>query len=176
MTLGDVGTVVGAGIALGALLVAFLARRDSMASSRASAASAESSERAAAAAEQSLELSRLESMRRVERTDVEWRAEGGKETHGLIAYRNVGSTTAHAVTIVLTVNGRRFDLEPGDVVRDGLVEHDAREMYTKASNEMTATTRALADSGVSYFGSTHFEVTARISWQTELGTPYIRTL
>jgi hypothetical protein len=80
------------------------------------------------------------------------------------------------VTIVLTVNGRRFDLEPGDVVPDGLVEHDAREMYTKASNEMTATTRALADSGVSYFGSTHFEVTARISWQTELGTPYIRTL
>ena len=86
MTLGDVGTLVGAGIALGALLVAFLARRDSMASSRASAASAESSERAAAAAEQSLELSHLESMRRVERTDVEWRAEGGNgQCHSVVA-------------------------------------------------------------------------------------------
>jgi hypothetical protein len=121
-------------------------------------------------------LSRLEQLRRLERSDVEWKAEGGKVTHGLIAYRNVGSTTARAVTIVLTVNGRRFDLEPGDVVPDGLVEHDAREMYTMASNQKNATTRELADSGVLYVGSTHFEVTARISWQTELGTPYIRTL
>ena len=176
MTLGDIGSVVGACIAIGALVVALLARTDSKASARASATSAESSGRSASAAEQSLELSRLEQLRRVERTDVEWRAEGGKETQGLIGYRNVGSTTAHAVTIVLTVNGRRFDLEPGDVVPDGLVEHDAREMYTKASNEMTATTRALADSGILNGGSTHFAVTARINWQTELGTPYIRTL
>ena len=118
MTLGDVGSVVGACIAVGALVVALLARTDSKVSARASATSAESSGRSASAAEQSLELSRLEQLRRAERSDVEWKAEGGKGTHGLIAYRNVGSTTARAVTIVLTVNGRRFDLEPGDVVSD----------------------------------------------------------
>ncbi len=115
-------------------------------------------------------------MRKIERTDVEWRAEGGKKAHGLIAYRNVGSTTARAVTVVLTVNGQRFDLEAGDVVPDGLVEHDARELYTKASNELAASKRAFAESGFLRTGSAHFEVTARISWQTDLGTPYIRTL
>jgi hypothetical protein len=176
MTLGDVGSVVGACIAVGALVVALLARTDSKVSARASATSAASSERSAKTAEQSLELSRLESERRVERTDVEWKSEGGKSSYGLITYRNVGTTTAHAVTIVLTVNDQRYDLEPGDVAPDGTVEHDSRDIYTRASNDLDATTRSLSNSGVAYFGTTHFEVTARISWQTELGTPYIRTL
>jgi len=74
------------------------------------------------------------------------------------------------------VNGRRIDLEPGDVPPDGTVEHDARELYAKACEYLNANTRALADSGVLYVGSMHFEVAARISWETGLGTPYIRAL
>lgn len=176
MDLAGIGVLVGAGIAIGALWVALLARTDSKASARAAAASAASSERAATVAEQSLELSRVESQRKVERSDVEWTAEGGKERGGLIVYRNVGTTTAHAVTIALTVNGRRIDLEPGDVPPDGAVEHDARELYAKANNDLAAETRALADLGVFSPGSICFEVAARISWETELGTPYIRAL
>jgi hypothetical protein len=176
MTLGDVGSVVGACIAVGALVVALLARTDSKVSARASATSAASSESSAKTAEQSLELSRLESERRVERTDVEWKSEGGESSYGLITYRNVGTTTAHAVTVVLTVNDERFDLKPGDVAPNGTVEHDSRDIYKRASADLEASRRALSQSGLAYMGTTHFKVGARISWQTELGTPFIRTL
>ena len=176
MGLGEVGIVVGVVISIGALIVAFLARRDSRAAARAAETSAESSERSAVAAEQSLELSRLESRRQVERTDVEWEREQPKKRPGVVAYRNIGTTTAFAVTAVITVNGQRFDLQCGNVTPDGLVEHDATHLYNLARQDSAALVSSMSRAGISYFGSAHFAVTARISWQSELGTPSIRTL
>jgi hypothetical protein len=169
MGLGEVIGVVGAVVAVGALVVAFLARLDSLASARASAVSA-------AAAEQSLELSRLSSQRQIERTDVEWKREKGKGQRGIVAYRNVGATTANAVTAVLTINGQRFDLHFGDVEPNGLIEHDASELYNQAAQRHVAAVRNADSAGITLLSSPHFDVTARISWESELGTPSIRTL
>ena len=169
MGLGEVIGVVGAVVAVGALAVAFLARLDSRAAARASTVSA-------TAAEQSLELSRLSSQRQIERTDVEWKREKGKGQRGIVAYRNVGATTANAVTVVLTINGQRFEVPFGNVEPNGLIEHDASELYNQAAQRRAAAVRNAASAGVSFFPSSHFDVTARISWESELGTPSIRTL
>ena len=169
MGLGEVVGVAGAVVAVGALVVAFLARLDSRAAARASTVSA-------TAAEQSLELSRLLSERQVERTDVEWARVKRKGERAVVAYRNIGATTAYAVTAVLTINGQRFDLPFGDVEPNGLIEHDASELYNQAAQRHVAHVRNAASAGVTVVGGPRFEVTARISWQSELGTPSIRTL
>jgi hypothetical protein len=176
MGVGEIVGAVGAVVAVGAFGVALLARRDSKASARAAVTSAESSERSAVAAEQSFELSRLDARRRVERTDVEWERDKRKGHRGVVVYRNVGATTAYAVTAVLTINDQRFDLAFGDVEPNGLTEHDASELYNHAAQRHAAAVRNADSAGVFFVGSPHFDVTARISWESELGTPSIRTL
>ena len=176
MGLGEVIGVVGAVVAVGALGVSLFARRDSKASARAAVTSAESSERSAEAAEQSLELSRLEARRQVERTDVEWEHE--KSKGHVLVYRNVGTTTAYAVTAALTINNQRVDVPCGDIPANGTIEYDAEQLYALAEHraaESTAAWRA-ANSRFSGLQGTHFAVTARISCQSELGTPMIWTL
>jgi len=178
MGLGEIVGVVSAVVAGGALWVSLSARRDSKASAGAAVTSAESSERSAVAAEETLGLSRLEARRRIERTDVEWRREKHKFPRvGVVTYRNVGTTTAHMVAAVLTINGQRFDLPLlGALEPDGLIEHDAAELYKEAAQRYAAHVRNADSGGVTVVGSPRFEVTARISWQSELGTPSIATL
>jgi hypothetical protein len=176
MGLGEIVGVVGAVVAVGAFGVALLARRDSKASAGAAVTSAESSERSALAAEQSFELSRLDARRRVERTDVEWERGKRKGHRGLVVYRNVGATTAYAVTVVLTINDQRFTLAFGDVEPNGLIEHDASDLYNSAAERHKVSVRNLSAAGITYVGGPTFKVTARISCQSELGTPIIRTL
>ena len=176
MGLGEVVGVVGAVVTIGALGVSLLARRDSKASALASVNSAESSSRSAVAAEESLELSRLEARRQVERTDVEWEREEREDHPGFVVYRNVGTTTAYAVTAVLTINDHRTDLTCGDISANGLIEYDAGQLYTLAEQELAADYAAMSAAGIDYVSRTRFVVTARISWESELGTPIIRTL
>ena len=176
MGLGEVIGVVGAVVAVGALGVSLLARRDSKASARAAVTSAESSERSAVAAEQSVELSRLEARRRVERTDVEWEREKSKGHRGVLVYRNVGTTTAYAVTVVLTINNQRVDVPCGDIPANGTIEYDAGELYALAAQKAAAAAAAWHAAGYGGGHGTHFAVTARISCQSELGTPMIWTL
>jgi len=177
MSVGETVGVVSAVVAVGALGLSLLARRDSKASAGAAVTSAESSERSAVAAEESLGLSRLEARRQVERTDVEWEREKRKgPAGGVVAYRNVGTTTAHMVTAVMTINGNRFDLPFGDVEPNGLIEHDASELYKQAAQRHAARVRSGASVGVTVVGGARFTVTARISCQSELGTPIIQTL
>lgn len=174
---GETVGVVSAVVAVGALGLSLFARRDSKASAGAAVTSAESSERSAVAAEESLGLSRLEARRQIERTDVEWEREKRKGPGGgVVAYRNVGTTTAYAVTAVLTINGQRFDATFGDIPANGLIEHDSGELYALAEQKLWADTAAMSAAGWVYAGRTHFAVTARISCQSELGTPIIRTL
>jgi hypothetical protein len=116
------------------------------------------------------------SQRQVERTDVEWARVNRKDERGVVAYRNIGATTAYAVTAVLTINGQRFALPSCDVEPNGLIERDASELYNQAAQRHVARVRNAASAGVTVVGSPRFEVTARISWQSELGTPSIRTL
>ena len=177
MGLGEIVGVVSAFVTVGAVVVSVFARRDSKASARAAGTSAASSERSAVAAEESLGLSRLEARRQIERTDVEWEREkrqgpGG----GVVAYRNVGSTTAYAVTAVLTINGQRFDATFGDIPANGLIEQDTGDLYALAQQKRWADEAAMSSAGYVYGGRTHFAVTARISCQSELGTPIIRML
>jgi hypothetical protein len=180
MGLGEVVGGVGAAVAVGALWVSLLARRDSKASARAAVTSAESSERSAVAAEQSFELSRLEARRRVERTDVKWELEKSKDHPGVLVYRNVGTTTAYAVTAALTINNQRVDVIYGDIPANGIIEYDAEEIYALAAQKAVAATAAWRAGGPR-FGDfppkRHIVVaTARISCQSELGTPMIQML
>lgn len=176
MGLGEIVGVVATVVAVGAFGVALLARQDSKASARAAVTSAQSSERSAVAAEQSFELSRFDALRRVERTDVEWER-GEREGHlGVVVYRNVGSTTAYAVTAVLTINDQRFDATYGDIPPDGVIDHDAEEFYALAEQKREKDAYEMAAVGVIADFSTHFAITARISCQSELGTPIIQTL
>jgi len=176
MGLGEVIGVVGAVVAVGALGVSLLARRDSKASARAAVTSAESSERSAVAAEQSVELSRLEARRRVERTDVEWEREKSKGHPGALVYRNVGTTTAYAVTAALTINNQRVNVTYEDIPANGIIEYDAEEIYALAAQKAAAGAAAWRAAGYGGGQGTHFAVTARISCQSELGTPMIWTL
>jgi hypothetical protein len=175
--LGEIVGVVSAVVAVGALWVSQSARRDSKASARAAVASAESSERSAVAAEESLGLSRLEARRQIERTDVEWERDKRKgPSGGIVAYRNVGSTTAYAVTAVLTINSQRFEETFGDIPANGLIEYDSGDLYALAEQKRAADRAAMAAVGIGYGSITHFAVTARISCQSELGTPIIQML
>ena len=176
MGLGETIGVVSAVVTIGALGVSLLARRDSKASALASVTSAESSRRSTVAAEESLGLSRLEARRQIERTDVEWERDKRKGLRGVVVYRNVGTTTAYAVTAVLTINDQRFDATYGDIPANGVIEHDAGELYTLAEQKGWANVAAMSAAGYVYGGRTHFDVTARISCQSELGTPIIQTL
>jgi hypothetical protein len=176
MGLGEIVGVVATVVAVGAFGVALLARQDSKASARAAVTSAQSSERSAVAAEQSFELSRLDARRRVERTDVEWEREKREGHRGVVVYRNVGTTTACAVTAVLTINDQRFDATYGDIPPDGVIEHDAEEIYARAEQKRARDADSLAAAGIISGFSTRFAVTARISCQSELGTPIIQTL
>lgn len=166
--LGSVAAAVVAGLAL---VVAWLARRDSRQSAEASVRSAEAAERAA-------EITELEARRRVERSDVVWererRSRGRQLEAGILRYQNVGSQDAFGVSAVLTINGERIELSPGRVPAGTCFEYDAREIHQKAKQARDRR-RAARESrpGIAVMDTTRFRVSARISWQTELGTPGI---
>lgn len=104
----SVATAVTAAVAVAALLVAWLARQDSHRSAEASAASAE----AAAVAGR-------DEARRLERTDVKWeRLRKRGDDQSQVLYRNVGTTPAFQVAVVLTINDARVTVE-ADLVEPG---------------------------------------------------------
>lgn len=158
---------VAAAAAVVASVIAVLARLDSKASAAAAKVSAD-------AAGGSLELARLEARRLTERTDVQWRRD--EDRSGLVILRNVGSTAAYAVSVVLTVNDQRFDLKFGDVPADRTVEHDVREVIDEIAIKNSRALAAMRSTGTYYGGPTQVKISARISWQSELGTPAIQML
>lgn len=162
----SIGTVVAAVLALVSAGVAILARRDSR-------SSAESSRDAADAAQHSLDLARQQDARTLERRDVRWeRIKSG----GVLEYRNVGTTTAHDVTAVLTINGERVPLNDlGDVQAGGSFSHDASDTYAAAVRADRARTQRMNAGGMIFASrGPEFVVTARITWESELGIPGVQ--
>lgn len=163
--LSGIGAIAAALVAIGALWVAYLARTDSKVSAKASAVSAE----AAAAA---IELASIQARRETERHDVEWTDDSPDRNR--VVLRNVGSTTACAVSIVLTINGNRHDLDAGDIAPGEAYEFDSAEYAAMAESDFMATVAAMRAAGVGYVGGPTFAVHARITWLSELGTPGVQ--
>jgi hypothetical protein len=161
---GVVGGVAGAGGAVWAAVAAVGARREA-------ARSAAAAEDSADSARGSLDVMRAEAARAVERVDVGWARQRNKRKPGFVTLRNIGSTTAYDVAVVLTINGDRIELAPGNVAPGGLVEHDATDIYRAESQAASAAMARASAAGVFYAASTKFRVSARITWQSELGTP-----
>ncbi|SDF96934.1 hypothetical protein SAMN04487781_3122 [Cellulosimicrobium cellulans] len=157
-----------------ALIVAWLARRDSRRSADASDRSADASDRSARAAERAAEITELEARRRVERSDVAWQRVTDIES-GLVRYQNIGSHDAFDVTVVLTINDERTTLNPGQVSPGGHFEHDARTTYG-AENQAALEEMRSSPPGIFIITTTRFSASARISWESELGSPGIVTL
>lgn len=156
----SVATAVTAAVAVAALAVAWLARRDSHRSAEASAASAE-------AAAESAAVARRDEARHLERTDVKWeRPRQRGDDQSQVVYRNVGTTPAFQVAAVLTINGTRATLEADVVEPGGSISYDAtgmgRRVVIAASYGSDGANRAY---GIRYM------VNARITWQSKLGTP-----
>ena len=153
-------SAIAAVVAVGALIVASLARRDS----RRAAASSEDAARAAA---DSAAVAQREEARRLERTDVSWERSGRRgDDPAQVVYINSGSTTAYFVAAALTINGIRITLEADKVEPGGSIRHDATEMGRKS---LVAATHGSGGTKALY--TTRYDVNARITWQTELGTP-----
>lgn len=163
---GAVGGIVGGAGAVWAAIVAQGARGHSSTSAAAAADSAES-------ARGTLDVMRAEAARAVERSDVDWRREQDKHRRGAITLRNVGSTTAYAVAVVLTINGDRISLAPGDVPAGGVVEYDATDVYRAASAAASSAMARQRAVGTFYAATPKFRVTSRITWESELGTPAV---
>lgn len=161
---GAVGGVLGGAGAVWAAIAAHGAKGDA---SRSAAAA----EGAAEAAAGSLDVARAERLRAVERTDVKWRRVRVKPENGIVVLENAGTTTAYAVAVMVNTNGQRNHIEPGDVLPGGTVEHDATDIHAAAVRARNETFRAMNSGGVFYAAITKFQVSARITWQSELGTP-----
>lgn len=166
---GTVGGVLGAAGAVWAAIVAVGARHEA-------ARSAAAAEDSAASARGSLDVARAEAARAVERADVSWERLRDERRPGFVTLQNSGSTTAYDVAVVLTINGERVALAPGDVAPGGLVEHDATSTYRAESQAASTAMARASTAGVFYAASTKFRVSARITWQSELGTPDVRVI
>jgi len=166
---GAVGGIVGAGGAVWAAMVAVGARREAVRSAAAAEDSADS-------ARGSLDVMRADAARAVERVDVGWSRLRDKRRPGFVILRNIGSTTAYDVAVVLTINDERIALAPGDIPPGGLVEHDATDIYRAESQAASAAMARASAAGVFYAAATKFRVSARITWQSELGTPDVRVI
>lgn len=158
---------VAAVAALASAFFAGVARRDS---GKAAVAARDSADAATA----TLNLSQHQDARATERRDVTWDRRG---QDGLLEYHNVGSTTARAVTAVLTINGDRTTLDSiGDVEPGQSFTHDASDAYSKAVQEREDEHRRALAAGFFMIGSPRFDVAARITWESELGTPDVQTI
>jgi hypothetical protein len=103
-------------------------------------------------------------------------ASARRKDHPGVVYRNVGTTTAHAVTAVPTINNQRFDLTFGDVEPNGLIEHEASDLFHYAAEQDEVNIRNASSAGIALVSGPSFKVTERLSWRSELGTPSIWTL
>lgn len=159
---GALGTGVGA-------VVALLAQRAARKSAQAAEASAQ-------AARESLDLQRAEAARALERADVVWARVKARADPGLIRIRNVGSTTAHEVTAVLRVNGRQHVVSAAAVAPDEELHLDARAEYDAARQRAADRMRAARSAGVVSLSYPRFKVHARITWETELGSPGVQSI
>lgn len=161
VSISDVFAALAAVAAVAAVLVAMYARHDSKA--------------AADIAEKALALARVEADRAVERSDVAWELE--VRTYGVVHVKNVGSSEAHDVSVILTVNGVRVEVEGGDVEAGSWIRYESESHV----NEITGGDPSSI--GIhELMDSTHwrlvgrFEVTARVSWVSELGTPDVQVV
>lgn len=165
---GPIATVIATTVAIIAVFVTWLARHDSKRSADAAERSAVSSEDSAESSADSAAVARRDEARRLERTDVSWqRIMEGRDRQGHLEFRNVGTTIAYIVTVVLTVNGERIHLQQDEVRAAAGITYDASELGKRV---VLAASRG-GPSGNRYAYGTHFDVHARITWQSELGTP-----
>lgn len=163
-------TAIAAIVAVVAIVVAALARRDSRRSADAAERSAATSEDSAKSSAESAAVARREEARRIERNDVEWRRVAERPERGDLQFRNVGTTTAYVVTTVLTVNGARIHLQQECVAAGESITYDAREL-----GKRVVIAASFGPSGTNRAYGTRFDVHARITWQSELGTPGVWT-
>jgi hypothetical protein len=156
----SLATVVTAAVAIAALAVAWLARRDSHRSAEASAASAK-------AAAESVAVAQRDEARQLERTDVKWeRLRKRGEDHSQVVYRNAGTTPAFQVAVVLTINDARVTVEADMVEPGGSISYDATGMGRRV-----VIAASYGPDGANRAYGTRYTVIARITWQSKLGTP-----
>lgn len=123
------------------------------------------------AAAVSVEIARAERARATERTDVHWIREVIEDRPGYVAVRNAGSTAAHSVRALVTINGEGFELGPIDVPPLGYVTLDAGVIYVPLQEAATEMWRRSLEYGFVGTPRTEFDVRIRLTWLSELGTP-----
>ncbi len=154
-------------MALGALVVAMVARRDSK-------RAADAADDSAAAAKASVDLETAREQRHLERSDVEW--EFASPDERTVVLRNAGSTTAYRAEVVFTIRGERYVVAHDEVRAGGAVEFDSSEIALQARSQYQAEVAAEGDAGVLYIAYPTIRARARVTWETKLGTPGFRQL
>ena len=119
------------------------------------------------ASAESAAVAQRDEARKLERTDVRWeRSRRRGDDQSQVVYRNVGTTLAFQVAGLLTINDTRVTVEAAMVEPGGSISYDAtgmgRRVVVAASYEPGGANRAYG---------TRYMVTARITWESELGTP-----
>ncbi len=99
-----------------------------------------------------------------------------EEERGVVVFRNDGSTRALGVQVRLTINGEPVSIDAGDVEPDGLITYDASAEYGRRALGADAERRSAETSGLILSGAPRFAVKARITWQSEHGTPGVKVL
>lgn len=163
---------VAAVVAMIAVAVAWLARRDSKRSAGAAERSAISSEDSAKSSADSAAVAQREEARGIERADVEWQRiveRPARQEH--VEFRNVGTTTAYVVTAVVTINGERIHLQQDQVQPAANLTYDA----TGLGKRVVIGGTIGGSRGGSFVYGTRFDLQARITWQSKLGTPEVWT-
>lgn len=148
--------------------VAVWALRHSSRSADAAERSASSASRSAEAAEKSAEVQRLQMDRASERHDVDWEADRDGST---LRLRNIGSTSAHNVAARVTVNENVFEEAAEEVPAGDCLEVFIGQPVSEAEEAYRTTVRAMNQSGILYAGTPDINISARLTWESELGSP-----
>ena len=125
--------------------------------------SADEAKRSADAAEAANQMATKERARALEVVDVAWAIGEPIAPDGIVAIRNIGTTTAHSVTALVRVDGERYDVAPSDVASDEVFIVDAAETSRQKIQSNRESSASMAASGIVWIPSDLLFVEARVT-------------
>lgn len=138
--------------------------------------SAGAADKSAKAADAAVDLQRAEVARTRERVDVDWEMNRKSRAAGQVILTNTGSTTAHDVDVVVTVNGDRLISHADTVAPADTVVIGAAEQRDKSARAFSDRERSLRGSDLLIIGGPRWKLSARVTWASDLGTPGVQVI
>lgn len=138
--------------------------------------SAGSARTSANAADATVELQRAEVARTRERVDIVWEMNRKSRGAGQVVLTNTGTTTAHDVDVVVTINGDRLPGHADALAPTDTIVIDATEQQDASERAFAARERSFRAPDMVILSVPRWKVSARITWVSELGTPGVQVI